>query len=138
MGLGQVRTLNQNLGAIFGVIASGTSQTNYQLPGDIVVGAGKIPCATCPAAMTRFEAGLYCSSQNKRLPTDVDGSLQRGVDGRVYPWGNQFDDRRANVPGLPQKGKPPPTLKPVDAYPGEVDPFGLVDTVGNAGGRGYK
>ncbi len=37
------------------------------------------------------------------------------------------------MPNLPQKGEPPPTLKPVDAYPGEVSPFGLVDTVGNAG-----
>jgi Sulfatase-modifying factor enzyme 1 len=132
-GLGQVRTLNQNLGAIFGVIASGTSQ-QVSAPGDIVVGAGKIPCPTCPAPMTRFEAGLYCSSQKKRLPTDLEWELAaRGVDGRVYPWGNQFDDKRANVPGLPQKGEPPPTLKPVDAYPGEVSPFGLVDTVGNAG-----
>jgi hypothetical protein len=133
VGLGQVRTLNQNLGAIFGAIASGTSQ-EVSAPGDIVVGAGKTPCPTCPAPMTRFEAGLYCSSQKKRLPTDLEWELAtRGVDGRVYPWGNQFDDKRANVPGLPQKGEPPPTLKPVDAYPGEVSPFGLVDTVGNAG-----
>jgi hypothetical protein len=133
VGLGQVRTLNQDLGAIFGVIASGTSQ-QVSAPGDIVVGAGKTPCPSCPAPMTRFEAGLYCSSQKKRLPTDLEWELAtRGVDGRVYPWGNQFDDKRANVPGLPQKGEPPPTLKPVDAYPGEVSPFGLVDTVGNAG-----
>jgi formylglycine-generating enzyme required for sulfatase activity len=67
-------------------------------------------------------------------PTDLEWKLAtRGVDGRVYPWGNQFDNERANVSGLPQKGEPPPTLKPLDAYPGEVSPFGLVDTVGNAG-----
>lgn len=133
VGLGQVRTLNQNLGEIFGAIASGTSQ-QVSAPGDIVVGAGKLPCSTCPAPMTRFEAELYCSSQNKRLPTDLEWELAaRGVDGRVYPWGNQFDPTRANVPGLPQKGEPAPALKPVDAYLGGVSPFGLVDTVGNAG-----
>src|SRR5258708_24716704 len=100
----------------------------------MVVGLGKLPCATRPAPMTRHEEELFCASQKKRLPTDLEWELAtRGADGRVYPWGNQFDDKRANVPGLPQKGEPPPTLKPVDAYPAEVSPFGLVDTVGNAG-----
>jgi formylglycine-generating enzyme required for sulfatase activity len=51
----------------------------------------------------------------------------------VYPWGNQFDGNRANVPGLPDKGQPSPSLKPVDAYKNELSPFGLIDTVGNAG-----
>jgi formylglycine-generating enzyme required for sulfatase activity len=84
--------------------------------------------------MTRHEAELYCASQNKRLPTDLEWDLAvRGVDGRVYPWGNQFDDKRANVPGLPEKGQPSPSLKPVDAYKTELSPFGLMDTVGNAG-----
>lgn len=133
VGLGQLRSLNDNLGAVFGVIAEGTSQ-QVSAPGDIVVGARKAPCPTCPAPMTRFEAGLYCSSQKKRLPSDLEWELAvRGVDGRVYPWGNQFDDHRANVPGLPQKGDPSPSLKAVDAYPSGVSPYGLIDTVGNAG-----
>jgi hypothetical protein len=133
VGLGQLRSLNDNLGAVFGVIASGTSQ-QVSAPGDIVVGARKAPCPACPAPMTRFEAGLYCSSQKKRLPSDLEWELAvRGVDGRVYPWGNQFDNHRANVPGLPEKGDPSPSLKPVDAYPSGVSPYGLIDTVGNAG-----
>jgi hypothetical protein len=133
VGLGQLRSLNDNLGAVFGVIASGTSQ-QVSAPGDIVVGARKAPCPACPAPKTRFEAGLYCSSQKKRLPSDLEWELAvRGVDGRVYPWGNQFDNHRANVPGLPEKGDPSPSLKPVDAYPSGVSPYGLIDTVGNAG-----
>jgi len=84
--------------------------------------------------MTRHEAQLYCAASKKRLPTDLEWELAvRGVDGRVYPWGNEFDEHRANVPGLPQKGDPPASLKPVDAYPTGVSPFGLIDTVGNAG-----
>jgi hypothetical protein len=47
--------------------------------------------------------------------------------------GNQFDDNRAHVPGLPEKGQPSPSLKPVDAYKTELSPFGRIDTVGNAG-----
>jgi len=69
-----------------------------------------------------------------RLPSALEWELAvRGVDGRVYPWGNRFDDTRANVPGLPQKGDASPALKPVDAYRQHRSPFGLFDTVGNAG-----
>jgi hypothetical protein len=133
VGLGQLRDLNKNLGDIFGVIDQASSST-VSAPSDIVVGLNKLPCPTCPAPMTRHEAELYCSSQKKRVPTDLEWELAvRGVDGRVYPWGNQFDDKRANVPGLPEKDGPSPSLKPVDAYKNELSPFGLIDTVGNAG-----
>lgn len=133
VGLQQIRPLAKDLGAIFGVIAAASS-TQVEAPGDIVVGTGELPCAQCPAPMTRLEAEAYCASRSLRLPTDLEWELAvRGVDGRDYPWGNRFDQSRANVPGLPEKGAPSPSLKPVDAYPNERSPFGLVDTVGNAG-----
>ncbi len=37
------------------------------------------------------------------------------------------------MPGLPEKGEIQPSLQPVDAYPAGVSPYGLIDTVGNAG-----
>ncbi len=133
VGLGQLKTLNKDLGAILGVIEAANSP-EVTAPGDIAVGLGDLPCDTCPAPMTRQEAELYCASRHMRLPTDLEWELAvRGVDGRVYPWGNQFDEQRANVPGLPGKGDPSPALKPVAAYPDERSPFGLRDTVGNAG-----
>ncbi|MBB2963397.1 SUMF1/EgtB/PvdO family nonheme iron enzyme [Methylobacterium sp. R2-1] len=133
VGAGQVRELGRDLGAIFGKIDAGTSP-RVSAPGDIVVGTGEVPCATCPPPMTQFEARAYCALRGMRLPTDLEWELAtRGVDGRAYPWGNRFDEKRANVPGLPAKGQPSPALKPVDAYPGERSPFGLLDTVGNAG-----
>jgi hypothetical protein len=132
-GLGQLRSLNRDLGSIFGVIAQGTS-TEVSSPGDIVVGAASLPCDTCPAPMTLHEAEVYCSSRGMRLPTALEWELAvRGVEGRVYPWGDKFDPKRANVPGMPDKGDPPPTLKPVDTYRDYRSPFGLYDTVGNAG-----
>lgn len=132
-GLGQLRTLGKDLGDIFGVIAQGTS-TNVSAPGDFVVGLVHLPCETCPAPMTRLEADVYCGSRGMRLPTALEWELAvRGVDGRDYPWGNRFDGSRANVPGLTEKGAQPPALVPVDRYRSQRSPFGLYDTVGNAG-----
>jgi hypothetical protein len=51
----------------------------------------------------------------------------------LFHQGPQFDESRANIPGLPSKDQGFPSLKPVDAYPNERSPVGLVDTVGNAG-----
>ena len=132
-GLGQLRSLNADLGAIFGVVA-GATLPYPSAPGDLVAGLVTLPCAACPALMTRHEADVYCRSRGMRLPTALEWELAvRGVDGRVYPWGNRFDANRANVPGLPEKGRPSPALVPVDAYRTQVSPFGLIDTVGNAG-----
>ncbi len=132
-GLGQLRSLNKNLGDVFGVVSQGTS-SDVSAPGDIVAGAVTLPCDACPAPMTLHEAEVYCHSRAMRLPTALEWELAvRGVDGRVYPWGDRFDGKRANVPGLPAKGDPPPSLKPVDAYREYRSPFGLYDTVGNAG-----
>lgn len=133
VGLQQLRPLGKALGDIFGVIQAASS-SQVAAPGDIVVGTGQLPCARCPAPMTRLEASLYCESRRMRVPTDLEWKLAvRGVDGRDHPWGNRFDPGRANVPGLPEKGAPAPALKPVDAYAAERSPFGLIDTVGNAG-----
>jgi hypothetical protein len=132
-GLAQLRSLNKDLGTIFGIVSSATSPI-LSAPGDIVAGLVELPCASCPAPMTRHEAEVYCQSRRMRLPTALEWELAvRGVDARVYPWGNRLDASRANVPGLPEKGDPSPALKPVDAYKEQRSPFGLIDTVGNAG-----
>lgn len=132
-GLDQVRSLSTDLGEILGVISAATSP-QPSAPGDIVAGLVTLPCDACPALMTRLEAEVYCRSRDMRLPTTQEWELAvRGVDGRVYPWGNRFDPTRANARGLPEKGSPSPALMPVDAYRAQVSPFGLIDTVGNAG-----
>lgn len=132
-GLEPLAGLSTDLSDIFAVIESAESD-QVTGGGDLAPGLGEIACSTCPAPMTREEAIIYCTHRGKRLATDLEWELAvRGTDGRVFPWGNRIDQARANIPGLPAVGEPPQALKPVDAYPDERSPFGLVDTVGNAG-----
>ncbi|MGH2516040.1 MAG: formylglycine-generating enzyme family protein, partial [Ktedonobacterales bacterium] len=49
----------------------------------------------------------------------------RGTDGRIYPWGDQWDPQRANT----STGGPGDTT-PVGMYPGGVSPFGVHDMAG--------
>jgi hypothetical protein len=133
VGLGQLLQLSRDLADVFAVIDA----TNLPYPtgrGDIVVGALPHPCDTCPAPMTYTEAVNYCRLKGKRVPSNFEWELAtRGVDGRIFPWGDRFDSARAYAPGLPQKDEPAPKLQPVNRYAHERSPFGLIDTVGNAG-----
>lgn len=60
--------------------------------------------------ITWQEASDYCRSIGKRLPTEEEWEkASRGTDGRVYPWGNQFDPKVENalVSFQSEKGRSP-------------------------------
>ena len=129
----QVPKLLGQLQGVFDIINAESRATHNPDPNARALPDPGVACPRCPAKLTMEEARLFCAQQDKRLPTDLEWELAaRGVDSRLYPWGNNFDRSRANVVGLPEKGQEQ-GLVPVDSYPNGRSPFGLLDTVGNAG-----
>jgi len=79
------------------------------------------------------DAVAYCqwltekSIRTYRLPTEAEWEkAARGTDGRIYPWGNQWDEKLCNTS---EGGKGGTT--PVGAYPDGASPYGLLDMAGN-------
>jgi len=81
------------------------------------------------------EAMAYCrwlsevTGKPYCLPSEAEWEKgARGNDGRIYPWGNQWDTERCNSE---EGGKRDTT--PVGAYPQGASPYGLLDMAGNVG-----
>ncbi|HUW30079.1 MAG TPA: SUMF1/EgtB/PvdO family nonheme iron enzyme [Planctomycetota bacterium] len=82
-----------------------------------------------PATGVNSEDALaYAKWIGKRLPTDIEWEkAARGTDGRLYPWGNSWDDAACyRNPGNLAIG----TSFPVGSFPRGASPCGAMDMVG--------
>ena len=95
----------------------------FNKPNQPVVGLSWYECVAYCRWLSAETGRLY------RLPTEAEWEKgARGVDGRMYPWGNKFNANRLNTRAGDQQVR---TTTPVGIYPTGISPFGLFDCAGN-------
>ena len=106
-------------------------------PGKEPISGGHFFKTPRPAGNINWQDALdFCqwvsqvTARHLRLPTEAEWEkAARGVDGRLYPWGNELPDRRrissANILGI---WDPPPVG---DYSPRSDSPYGCADLVGS-------
>lgn len=86
--------------------------------------------ANLPVVWVTWQGAVaYCKWAGLRLPGELEWEKgARGVDGRLYPWGNEWEQGRP-LPTTDERK--PEQITSVWAYPTSRSPYGLYQMIGN-------